>query len=418
MSTAKAIPYAPNLQAVATKPGTAPGVHFHAAIGYLRAFVTLLVLAHHAVLAYHPFAPAPQASLVTEPRMWQAFPVVDTQRWTGFSMLVGFNDAFFMSLMFFLSGLFVWNSLQRKGAGNFVRDRLLRLGVPFLVAAALLAPLAYYPAYLQTGGSGWLGFWKQWFSLGNWPAGPAWFIWVLLAFDCVAAGLFRLWPKFGATLSRISSGGSRRPAAFFGLLLLLSAAAYIPVALAFTPYRWSAFGPFTFQTARILHYLLYFLVGIGVGAHGLGVQGTDRGFLASGGNLAKRWWLWLVAAPLAFGLAAAAFILAMMPHASPRPWEVFMDSTFVLSCATSSFACLALFVRFMSKRRKVWDSLNTNAYGMYLIHYVFVSWLQYDLLKSTLPGMAKGSVVFLGTLALSWSVTAALRRIPALARIL
>jgi surface polysaccharide O-acyltransferase-like enzyme len=75
-------------------------------------------------------------------------------------------------------------------------------------------------------------------------------------------------------------------------------------------------------------------------------------------------------------------------------------------------------VRFMSKRRKVWDSLNTNAYGMYLIHYVFVSWLQYALLKSTLPGMAKGSVVFLGTLALSWSVTAALRRIPALARIL
>ena len=70
----------------------------------------------------------------------------------------------------------------------------------------------------------------------------------------------------------------------------------------------------------------------------------------------------------------------------------------------------------MSKRGKIWDSLNANAYGMYLIHYVLVSWLQYALLRSSLPGIAKGSLVFLGTLDLSWSVTAALRRIPAVAR--
>jgi len=417
MSTAKAIPYAPTLEAVAPKPASFPRVEYDAAIGYLRAFVTLLVLTHHAVLAYHPFAPPPQASLLAQPRLWPAFPVVDNHRWSGFSMLVGFNDAFFMSLMFFLSGLFVWNSLRRKGAGSFVRDRLLRLGVPFLVAAALLAPLAYYPAYLQTGGSGWLSFWRQWFSLGNWPAGPAWFIWVLLAFDCVAAGLFLVWPKFGDVLSRMSGnmlgGASRRPAAFFGKLLVLSAAAYIPMALVFTVYRWSMFGPFTFQTARILHYLLYFLIGIGVGAFGV-----DRGLLARDGNLAKRWWVWLIAAPLAFGLAAVAFIVALTPHPSPRLWEIFMDATFVLSCATSSFAFLALFVRFVSKRMKIWDSLHANAYGMYLFHYVFVSWLQYALLRSALPGIAKGSLVFLGTLALSWSVSAALRRIPAVARVI
>jgi hypothetical protein len=62
-------------------------------------------------LAYHPFAPPATASLVTHPRWWQAFPVVDSQRWSGFALFVGFNDAFFMSLMFFLSGLFVWRSL-------------------------------------------------------------------------------------------------------------------------------------------------------------------------------------------------------------------------------------------------------------------------------------------------------------------
>jgi len=77
------------------------------AIGYLRAFITVLVVAHHAALAYHPFAPPSPATLVAQPRWWQAFPVVDSQRWSGFGWLVGFNDVFFMSLMFFLSGLFV-----------------------------------------------------------------------------------------------------------------------------------------------------------------------------------------------------------------------------------------------------------------------------------------------------------------------
>ena len=44
------------------------------AISYLRAFVTLLVVAHHAALAYHPFGRnTPPASLLAQPRWWQAF---------------------------------------------------------------------------------------------------------------------------------------------------------------------------------------------------------------------------------------------------------------------------------------------------------------------------------------------------------
>src|SRR5580704_16209142 len=77
------------------------------ALGYLRAFITVLVLAHHAVLAYHPYAPTPPQLLTAQPRLWEAFPVVDSQHWSGFSLLVGFNDIFFMSLLFLLSGLFV-----------------------------------------------------------------------------------------------------------------------------------------------------------------------------------------------------------------------------------------------------------------------------------------------------------------------
>jgi peptidoglycan/LPS O-acetylase OafA/YrhL len=386
---------------------------YNPAVGYLRAFITLLVLAHHSVLAYHPYAPAPAALLSGPSRWWQAFPVVDSQRSTGFAVFAGFNDIFFMALMFFLSGLFVWKSLQRKGSGHFLRDRAVRLGLPFLVAAAVVAPVAYYPAYLQTGaGGGIAGFWQQWRSLGNWPAGPAWFVWVLLAFDVLAAVLVLVLPRWGDALGRLASISNRRPMVFFGLLVAASAAAYVPLALVFNPFYWSSFGPFTFQTSRVLHYLVYFLLGAGVGA------GIDRGLLASDGKLARRWPLWLVGALAAFGLATGVGLTAMTAHVGSRAWEIAGDSTFVLSCAASSFALLALFVRFARGRSRLFESLTANAYGMYLIHYAFVSWLQYALLHASLPAIAKGSIVFGGTVLLSWGATAALRRLPGIARVI
>jgi peptidoglycan/LPS O-acetylase OafA/YrhL len=396
-----------------TNAAVAPAVKYHYAIGYLRAFIVVLVIAHHAVLAYHPFAPPPPASLLVQPPWWQAFPVVDAARWSGFSLFVGFNDVFFMSLMFFLSGLFVWHGLARKGAAKFLRDRLLRLGLPFLAAAALIAPLAYYPTYLQIPGhSGIAAFWHQWLALGRWPSGPAWFVWVLLAFDAIAALLFVIAPKWGEALGRVTSGVSASPALFFAMLVAMAALVYIPMALIFTPGAWTAFGPFTFQTSRILHYLLYFLIGAGVGASGL-----DRGLLAPAGALARRWLRWVFAALVLFAAATVATVIAFTSGAGSQAWTIAMDAGFVFSCAASSFAFLAVFLRFARSRSRVFDSLSANSYAIYLVHYAFVSWLQFAFLPAALPAIAKGAVVFLGALGMSWGAAGTMRRIPAVARI-
>jgi hypothetical protein len=414
MSAMERLSFAPETKVSVQGVASMPGAQYNVSVGYLRAFVTVLVLAHHSVLAYHPYAPTPPQLLTAQARLWEAFPVVDSQHWSGFSLLVGFNDIFFMSLMFLLSGLFVWKSLQRKGGWGFLRDRMVRLGVPFVVAAGLVAPIAYYPAFLQTGAtSGIVGFWQQWRSLGNWPAGPAWFIWLLLAFDCVAVLLFALMPKWGEVIGRVSSSAARRPFAFFGLLIAASALAYIPMELIFNAFAWTAFGPFTFQTSRLLHYFVYFVVGVVIGAYGI-----ERGLLAADGKLARRWFAWLPAALLIFAMTIVVVVIAMTTHSRVRMWEILGDSAFAVSCASTSFAFISLFMRFAKTRVKVWDSLTNNAYGMYLIHYPFVSWLQYALLKSQLPAIAKGSLVFLGTLALSWGVIAAIRRIPAVARVI
>jgi peptidoglycan/LPS O-acetylase OafA/YrhL len=392
----------------------APGAGYNVSIGYLRAFLTVLVVAHHAAIAYTSFTPQVAPSLAAQPRWWQAFPIVDAQKWVGASTLVGFNDTFFMSLMFFISGLFVWKSLQQKKNGGFLRDRVLRLGIPFVGAAAIIAPLAYYPAYLQMGGHGVSNFVHQWLSLGGWPAGPAWFVWLLLAFDFVAAGLSFARPNWAEAAGCFFARFSGKPIRFLAYLIGISAAVYIPLAMKFNALSWTQFGPFTFQTSRLLHYLVYFLTGIAIGAYGI-----DRGVLASGGKLARRWLLWSIAAIVVF-LALSAFVIMLMTTGKvmSTPWQALADLVFTITCATTSLALLAVFLRFAKKSRGIFDSLRDNAYGIYLIHYAFVNWLQYALLKPHLSGFMKLTLVFSLTVALSWITTAALRRIPAVVRVI
>jgi peptidoglycan/LPS O-acetylase OafA/YrhL len=386
------------------------------AMGYLKAFITLLVVAHHAAIAYVPGLPKTGPVFTKPPMLWSVFPIEDSRTFAPFGILVSVNDIFFMSLMFFISGLFVWDSLKRKGAAGFVRDRLLRLGLPFAVAATVLAPLAYYPAYLVTGANPAPGaFLRAWTSLGDaWPAGPAWFIWVLLAYGLVAAGLYRVAPRWGEALGRLAEGADRQPLRLFALIVAVSGIAFTGLALAFTPVQWFAFGPLAVQSARILHYAAYFAAGISVGAAGL-----STGLLAPAGKLAKRWWVWVVLASLSVVVAGAVAIVSYVLKAASAPgWEIASDLTWVLACATLSFAFLAGFVRFVHKHSRIWDSLSANAYGIYLLHYVFVIWLQYALLPAGVPGVLKGLTAFVAAAGLSWATTATLRRAPGLGRVL
>jgi peptidoglycan/LPS O-acetylase OafA/YrhL len=379
-------------------------------MGYLKAFITLLVVAHHTAIAYVPGLPKAGADFDKPPMLWSVFPIEDAHTFAPFGLLVSVNDVFFMSLMFFISGLFVWDSLKRKGAAAFVRDRLVRLGLPFAAAATVLAPLAYYPAYLQTGADpAFAAYWRAWTSLGDaWPAGPAWFIWVLLAYAWAAAGVYKLARRWGEALARLAKGADRRPLRVFAPLLAASAVAFTGMALAFTPTQWFSFGPFAVQSARVLHYAVYFAAGIGVGAAGL-----SGGLLAPAGNLARRWWVWAILASASFVLLAAVAIAGYVLKAASTPgWQTASDVAWTLSCAALSFAFLAGAVRFVRKRSPVWDSLSANAYGIYLAHYVFVIWLQYALLRAAAPGAVKGLAVFVGATALSWTTTAVLRRTP------
>ncbi|MGO4703263.1 acyltransferase family protein [Dyella sp. 2RAB6] len=384
------------------------------AMDRLRSFVTLLVLLHHSLLAYHPYAP-PAAPFFSPALLWTAFPVVDSARLSGAEWVVGFNDVFFMALMFLVSGLFVWPALARRGVVDFVGERLLRLGVPFMYVTALLAPLAYYPAWRTSGGAGGvIGFLRDWMQLTVWPAGPAWFLWVLLVFGVLAAVVYAVAPKAGQALGRLLAW--QRPIVLFGLLAGLSALVYLPVTHTVDPMAWLSFGPFFVQITRVPLYALYFVMGIGMGA-----KAFEQGVLTPDGALAQRWREWLIAAPLVYVVLVAmqrGLATARAAGEATDIWRIAADLGFVASCAVSCLAFLALFLRFFRRGGWIGNSLSRNAYGIYLVHYVFVAWLQWKLLERPLPAIEKALLVFVGTLLLSWLTTAILRLIPAFARVL
>jgi peptidoglycan/LPS O-acetylase OafA/YrhL len=385
-----------------------------ASLDYLRAFIVLLVLVHHSVLAYAIMWPAQRTTFAILPA-----PIVDHQRWAGFDLLAIFNDTFFMALMFLLSGLFVWPSLERKGGAGFLRERMLRLGVPFVVAAGFLMPLAYYPSYAVTGAEpGFAGYARAWFSVGFWPSGPAWFISLLLVFDAVAAAIYALRGKRTMTAKAPwLLTLQKRPSALVALLLIISVLVYIPLEVAFGADRWFSLGPLTFQASRPLLYAAYFLAGAWIGA-----SGSKSGFLGRDTGVARQWPIWLAAGLVAYLLRLLVVIVLVLPVArahQPLPLGVRLlsDLTVVLCCGTISVAFLALFRRFAMSRRPVFDSLSVSSYGMYLVHYPIVVWLQFALLAVAAGPIAKGTIVSAGAIVLSWGFVVALRKIPVVARV-
>ncbi len=377
------------------------------ALNNLRTFAVILVLAVHSFVAYLGSSPASSFRFDDPPYRWRSIPIIDIDRWFGFDIFCAHQDTYLIALLFFLSGLFAWPSLARKGSRTFLRDRVVRLGLPFVLTVGLLMPIALYPVYRVTAvDPGLTAYWQHWLALPFWPSGPPWFLWVLLIFDLGAAALYRFARPSGDAFGRIVGKLGARPPSFVFALVAISALAYIPLALMFTPWTWFHVGPFAFQLCRPLLYAVYFMAGLGIGAYGV-----ERGLLAPDGGLARQWLA-------AGGAALASFALwlgfAGIAAASDGPpsvlLQVFQALSFVLSCAASCLFLLAIFVRFANRHIRLLDAVGDKAYGMYLVHYLFAVWLQFALLELALIAFIKGAMVFSGTFVLSWALVAAIRR--------
>jgi peptidoglycan/LPS O-acetylase OafA/YrhL len=377
-----------------------------AAFDRARTFIILLVLLHHSVVNYTYFGSG------------------DKMRWLGFDLVVLFNDSFFMAFMFFISGLFVRDSLTRKGPAIFLRARAWRLGVPYLASVFVLMPIAYYPTFLRyhlpgTTDFNFLHFWWHTLTIGPWPSGPAWFLWVLLALDAIVAAVWLVAPRAIGMLGQLTFSVRNWPTAAFVVFLIVSVAVYLPMHLIFGDASWLEPGrfPLPIQTSRILLYTAYFFTGVGVGAAGL-----RAGLLAETGELARRWPVWLGFAVLFYG---AILGLVYVHHnwvadfnSPPLLWRTGYGLAFAMFSAAMAFTVPAIFLRFAESGWRLLDALQPSAYGVYLVHYIFIIWLQYAVYDYSLPAGIKFAIVFIGTLAMGWGLTVMLRTIPIVARMI
>jgi hypothetical protein len=365
-----------------------------------RTFITLLVVLHHSVVNYTHFGNG------------------DKARWLGFDLVVLFNDSFFMACMFLISGLFVRDSLARRGTADFIGNRAWRLGVPYLVSIFVLMPIAYYPTFLRyhlpgTTDFNFFHFWWRTLTVGPWPSGPAWFLWVLLFFDVVVGLLWAAIPEAINGLGRAIYALRYRPGVAFAAFLIFSIVVYLPMRLWVGDAAWfepDGF-PLPIQTSRILLYSGYFLVGVGIGAIDL-----KSGLFALNGELSARWKVWLAFAALFYG----AILLLVYTHhnwvanfnSPPLSWEIGYALAFALFSAAMTTAEISLFLRFAPSRLAFLDAMRPQAYGIFLVHYIFIIYLQYAVYDPPLPVFVKFAIVFVGTLSLSWATALLLRKIP------
>jgi peptidoglycan/LPS O-acetylase OafA/YrhL len=97
--------------------------------------------------------------------------------------------------------------------------------------------------------------------------------------------------------------------------------------------------------------------------------------------------------------------------ASPLPYRLAAALAFPPACATGVLAYLGLANRLLRTRHSVLDGLSSNAYGIYLVHYVFVLWLQYALIGAALSAISKASLVLSVALVLSWATSAGVKAV-------
>src|SRR5258705_536630 len=290
-----------------------------------RTFITLLVVLHHSVVNYTVFGNG------------------DRMRWLGFDLIVLFNDSFFMACMFFISGLFVRDSLARRGPRNFLGNRAWRLGVPFTIAIFVVTPIAYYASFLRyhlpgTTDFNFFHFWWHTLTVGPWPSGSAWFLWVLLALGAIAALLWVVAPRMIEGLGQLIYAVRDRPMTAFVAFLVFSIIVYLH-------HNWLA----DFNSPPL-------------------------------------WWR------TAYGLAFAMFSAAM------------------------TFTVPAVFLRLARSSLRLLDAMQPSAYGIYLLHFIFLIWLQYIVYDPPFPAFVKFAIVFTGTFSMSWVLTVLLRKIPVVAR--
>ncbi|MEW9552747.1 acyltransferase family protein [Nonomuraea sp. NPDC050783] len=347
------------------------------AIDNLRVMLTVLVVAHHAAITYSHI-----------PMWYYTEPAQDL---TGLPLdiFVVSNQAFFMGFFFLISGFFTPGSYDRKGARPFLRDRLVRLGIPLLAYVLLLRPLADLGGYLRQDA---LPFWQ--YYLRSWDPGPMWFVEVLIVLAAAYAGWRALRPPLDARPA------PPRPRWIVLFVLGLAVATFVWRVPVPTGSYWPVAG---LPTPDYLPQYVSMFV--------LGCVAHRRGWF---GTLPAR------AALAGFGAAGVA-TAALMPVAYGGSGPLAQAAI----CLWQSVFAVGMIIGFTVWFRERWNRqgprgrfLSRHAYTVYIVHPLVLVGLGWALSPLAAPAVVKFAIMLVLALPLCWGLAFLVRRLPGAGRVL
>jgi surface polysaccharide O-acyltransferase-like enzyme len=366
----------------------------------IRVSLTILVLLHHLMITYSGTG----SWYYTEGK-----PDFVTTALGGWFCAT--NQAYFMGLFLLISAYFVPGSYDRKGAGRFLRDRLMRLGIPLAVFSWVINPLFVYAFFFQNIR---MPFWRffpgEYFKTGPLiGAGPLWFVEVLLIFSLVYV-LWRLLvrsrPANPAAEMRFPGNGS-----IVLFALLLGVAGFL-VRLVFVMGAYN-FEPLNLQFPFFAQYIALFVVGL---------IAYRRNWLLGLPDKTGRLWLiiaillMLVWVPMMLALGAVTDRVSFRGGWHWQSlvyalWESFL-------CISMCIALIYAFRRYLERRGKIAGSLVPNAYTAYIIHAPVITTLAFAVRDITLYPLLKWAVVALVAVPLCFGLSSLVRKLPYTKRVL
>ncbi|MBF4506906.1 acyltransferase [Flavobacterium sp. JLP] len=245
-------------------------------IDNIKILLTILVILHHIFIAYN----SSEGWYYCEKTNIEGARIPMT-------ILISINQSFFMGFFFLLSAYFTDASYDRKGVAKFIKDRLIRLGIPLLFYSFILSPfLSYLVNYFAKEEH--ITFLQYLSGYNDYETGVTWFIAALLLFALIYAtmkSLFKINYKSSLAVPKTSS------ILLFAVLLGIISFA---VRIVF-PVGW-VLKPIGFQFGHFPQYIALFIIGLIAKKNNWFDKLTER----TGKQLTLSAWLCLLFFPLFF----------------------------------------------------------------------------------------------------------------------
>jgi heme/copper-type cytochrome/quinol oxidase subunit 4 len=365
----------------------------------LKVLLIAAIIAMHAVLGYASFEVWTYTEL-REVTLTTATQVV-------LFVLVSPFAFFLIALLFLIAGLLTPSSLQRKGTRRFLRDRLLRLGVPFVVYVLLIQPTLNY-ALRHPLGAAPGSYRAEYLATGRLDTGPLWFVGVLLVFSVAYAG-WNAWRR-----RRPSEGLGTRPISL--RTLMLAAVAVAPasfvVRLVYPYGSESGFTDLNFWEWPAC--IAVFAVGISASRQGWTTAIPDR-LARQCRNLTL-----LAAVAVAILLVVVALLDAVDDAGGGWHWPAVAFAVVDAVLTVFGSVWLLSVAQHRLDRRYRWGPLlSRSAYGAFMLQALFLLGFAIALRPIGLPAEAKALVVAVAGVTCSFAAAWLLiTRVHGLSRIL